>query len=139
MEKIVPNFLAEKIRMQYNEEEANLILDGLLKEKRSSFRVNRLKSNYQEICDTLKLNSIKLDSNGEHCCLNSLFEDIFIIDKSYEETIRHLDIYSEGKIYFQNLSAMLPVVILDPKEKENILDMCSAPRWKNSSNCKYNE
>ena len=59
------------------------------------------------------------------------FEDGFIIEQNLESQIRNLKIYEDGKIYMQSLSSMMPVLILEPKEKENILDMCSAPRRKN--------
>ena len=36
----------------------------------------------------------------------------------------------EGKIYLQSVTSMLPPIILNPKEKENILDMAAAPGGK---------
>ena len=41
-----------------------------------------------------------------------------------------LKIYEEGKIYLQSLSSMLPPIILEPKENEDILDMAAAPGGK---------
>ena len=41
-----------------------------------------------------------------------------------------MDIYENGEIYFQSLSSMLPPIILNPKEGENILDMAAAPGGK---------
>lgn len=39
-------------------------------------------------------------------------------------------LYQEGKIYVQNLSSMLPVLILSPQPNDKILDLCSAPGAK---------
>ena len=38
--------------------------------------------------------------------------------------------YKNGEIYLQSLSSMLPPLILEPREKENILDMTAAPGGK---------
>ena len=128
MEKIIPKFLIDKVKEQYNDEDAELILNGLRQEKKSTFRVNKIKSNSQEISEVLKENNIgflKAD----------FYDDAFIIEKIDENKLRELDIYKKGKIYMQSLSSMMPVLFLDPKENENILDMCAAPRRKNISNC----
>lgn len=36
----------------------------------------------------------------------------------------------DGKIYLQRLESMVPVVLLDPKPKEKVLDLCAAPGSK---------
>lgn len=131
MERVIPEFLINKIKEQYNEEEVNLILEGLKKEKKTTFRINRIKSSSQEIERVLSNNNINF-SRGD------FFADSFILEENSEDILRSLDIYKEGKIYLQSLSSMLPVIFLEPKEKENILDMCAAPRWKNNTNCKSN-
>ena len=41
-----------------------------------------------------------------------------------------MDIYKDGKIYFQNLSSMLPPIVVTPKKGESILDMTAAPGGK---------
>ena len=66
------------------------------------------------------------------------YEDAFIVEKSFEEQLKKLEIYGSGKIYIQSLSSMLPVLFLAPKDKENILDMCAAPRRKDNSNFEFN-
>lgn len=129
MEKIIPTFLVNKIKEEYAEKDVELILRGLKSEKKTTFRVNKIKSNSQEIKAVLKENHIlfsKLD----------FLEDAFVLENDNENKIRELEIYQEGKIYLQSLSSMIPVSILEPKEKENILDMCAAPRRKNITNCK---
>ena len=47
-----------------------------------------------------------------------------------EQDLQNLEIYKQGKIYLQSLSSMLPPIVLNPKENENILDMCAAPGGK---------
>lgn len=123
MEKVIPKFLVNKIKEQYSPEEVELILNGLKQEKKTTFRVNRIKSNAQEVEEVLKENQIEFSKID-------FFHDAFVLENGMEEKVRKLDIYSDGKIYLQSLSSMIPVIVLEPSEKENILDMCAAPRWK---------
>ncbi|MBR1539955.1 MAG: RsmB/NOP family class I SAM-dependent RNA methyltransferase [Clostridia bacterium] len=122
MNKVIPEFLVNRIKAEYPEE-AELILDGLKVERKTTFRVNRIKSNVLEIEKVLR------EKNIEFSRLEDL-EDAFILKNANEGVIRSLEIYKQGKIYLQSLSSMLPVLVLDPKEKENILDMCAAPGGK---------
>lgn len=48
----------------------------------------------------------------------------------FENEIKKLDIYNEGKIYLQSLSSMIPPLVMDFEDNEDILDMCSAPGGK---------
>ncbi len=117
----IPNFLKEKLINQYGEDLCEKIFKGFIK-KKTTLRVNTLKSNKQDIEEELK----KADINYEEVNWNN---DALIID-SNEENIRDLDIYKNGEIYLQSLSSMLPPLILDPKPEENILDMAAAPGGK---------
>ena len=123
MEKNLPEFLIEKIEKQYDVL-SDEIINCLKEDKKTTFRVNRIKSNCIEIENVLKENNIEFSKPD-------FFEDGFIIEQNLESQIRNLKIYEDGKIYMQSLSSMMPVLVLEPKEKENILDMCSAPRRKN--------
>ena len=128
MEKELPEFFIQKLNEQYGEDISKEIIKGLKENKKTTFRVNRIKSSLEEIEEVLNKNNISFSKND-------CYEDSYILDENSEEKIRNLEIYNSGKIYLQSLSSMLPVLVLEPKEKENILDMCSAPRWKNNSNC----
>ena len=128
MEKNLPKFLTEKIVEQYGENIAQEIFKGLLENKKTTFRVNKIKSNIEEVRKILNDNNISFENVD-------FYEDAFIVEKDFEEKLRSLELYNSGKIYMQSLSSMMPVLYLNPKEKENILDMCSAPRRKNDSNC----
>lgn len=123
MEREIPNFLVEKLNEQYGNDYSEIIIQGLKSEKKTTFRVNRIKSNIAEISNILNENNIEFSKSD-------FFEDSFIVEKSFEEKIKKLDIYNLGKIYMQSLSSMMPVLVLEPKEKENIFDMCSAPGGK---------
>ena len=98
------------------------ILDGLVP-KKTTFRVNNLKSNVEEIEAILNSNNIKYNKVD-------FFQDAFILEDDID--IRELDIYKEGKIYVQSLSSMLPPLYFDYKEKDSIIDMAAAPGGKTS-------
>lgn len=98
------------------------ILDGLVS-KKTTFRVNNLKSNFEEIEGILNSNNINYSKVD-------FFEDAFILEDDID--IRELDIYKDGKIYVQSLSSMLPPLYFDYKEKDSIIDMAAAPGGKTS-------
>ena len=119
----IPNFLFQKLKEEYDEENVNRIMDGYHAKRKTTLRVNTLKSNRNEIEEILKENCIsyrKVD----------WYADAFILNEAHENDIRNLKIYEEGKIYLQSLSSMIPALVMNPKTNENILDMCAAPGGK---------
>ena len=98
------------------------IEEGLVK-KKTTFRVNNLKSNKEEIETILNSNNIKYSTVN-------FFNDAFILEDEID--LRELDIYIEGKIYVQSLSSMLPPIYFDYKPNDSIIDMAAAPGGKTS-------
>ena len=121
----IPEFLKGKIEKEYGLEILNKIETGLIEEKPVTLRVNTIKSNAEKVKIELEKNNIEY----EIVEWNKL---AFIIKNVKEEEIRKLDIYNNGEIYLQSLSSMIPAIIIDPKERENILDMTAAPGGKTS-------
>lgn len=119
----IPSFLIEKIKNQYSEEICMKIEKGLISKKSVTFRINTLKTTKEYIIQNLKENQIEYEEIKWN-------NDAIIIKNATEDDIRKLRIYEDGKIYLQSLSSMIPPIILEPKEKENILDMASAPGGK---------
>ena len=123
MIRAIPKFLYEKLLNQYGEELTNKIIEGYSKNRPVTLRVNTLKNNIQNIKSiftNLGYNVQKVD----------WYEDALIIENIIEGEIRQLDIYNNGEIYMQSLSSMMPVIALEPKQEENILDMAAAPGGK---------
>ncbi|MBQ9313624.1 MAG: RsmB/NOP family class I SAM-dependent RNA methyltransferase [Clostridia bacterium] len=113
----------EKLKLQYDEEDLKKIIEGYTTKRKTTFRVNTLKSNIEEIEEVLKENNISYSKV-------KWYDDAFVINDVKENEIRNLKIYEEGKIYLQSLSSMMPVIFLNPNSGENILDMCAAPGGK---------
>ncbi|MBR3002643.1 MAG: RsmB/NOP family class I SAM-dependent RNA methyltransferase [Clostridia bacterium] len=118
----LPNFLIEKLQNQYGEKVAEII-NGYKAKRKTTFRINTIKSNNEEIETVLKKENIKFAKPS--------FSNIaYIIENANEADLQELEIYKEGKIYLQSLSSMLPPIILNPTENKDILDMAAAPGGK---------
>ena len=115
----IKELLNEEYGSDMTERYQRMFTDG----RRSSLRVNRILSSADEI-------SSSLDDKCIGYGRVSWYDDAFSFDPADEPLIRDTDIYREGKIYLQSLSAMIPVLVLDPREGESVLDMCAAPGGK---------
>lgn len=119
----IPNFLYEMLLKQYGEEKTQKIIHGFCINRPVTLRVNTLKTNLEKIKQILNANNINFKEV-------LWYKDALIIENVDENTIRKLNIYENGEIYLQSLSSMLPVILMNPKENENILDMAAAPGGK---------
>ena len=119
----MPEFLIEMLNKQYGEELTKKILEGYNVKRKVTFRVNTLKTTFEEVEKVLKENKIEFEKPVWST-------DAFIINNVNEAEIQKLSLYENGEIYLQSLSSMLPPIILDPKKNTDILDMCAAPGGK---------
>ena len=115
-------FIKNILLQNYNDSIVEDIIKGY-KNKYTTLRVNTIKANLSEIEEELTKNNINYKTVN-------WYNDALIILNSNEIDVRKLSIYEEGKIYLQNLSSMLPPLVVQPKEKESILDMAAAPGGK---------
>ena len=118
----LPYEFTEAIYNKFSERNADKILEGMV-EKYTTLRVNTLKGNNDEVIKVFDENKIDYDKVD-------WYENAFIIKNKTEKDLQKLDIYKDGKIYLQSLSSMVPPLILDPKEGENVLDLTAAPGSK---------
>ena len=111
------------LEKQYTEEYVKKIMSGYKKTRKTTLRVNTIKSSIEEIKN--KLNEANIDYEQVDWS-----KEAFIIKNADEKIIQEMDIYQNGQIYLQSLSSMLPPIILDPKQGSDILDMAAAPGGK---------
>lgn len=99
------------------------IIQSFQHKKPVCIRVNTLKSTVQEI---------KALFDFKHILYHTVawYEDILVLSNSNTKIVTDLLEYQEGKIYIQSLSSMIPVLVLDPKSNEKILDMAASPGSK---------
>jgi len=123
MNEQIPQFLKEILLKQYGEELTNEILEGYASRRKTTLRINTFKTDIASVKNILKENNIMYTEILWN-------EEALIIENSSEEELQKLSIYNEGKIYLQSLSSMIPPIVVNPKEKETILDMAAAPGGK---------
>ena len=119
----LPDFFMERLYKEYNEEQANQIIEGYKLERKLTFRVNTIKTTAEEIEQRLVENEIMYKKV-------KWSKEAFVILNKAEKEIQELEMYKNGKIYLQSLSSMLPPIVLNPMPKNDILDMAAAPGGK---------
>lgn len=119
----LPEFLIEKLKLQYSNEEIEKIMQGYNYKRPVTFRVNTIKTSVENIEEYMHDNEIKYSKIKWSDCA-------FIVKNRTEKELKTMDIYINGEIYLQSLSSMLPPIVLNPQPFEDILDMASAPGGK---------
>ena len=120
---MIPDFLIELLNKQYGKDVTNSILEGYKAKRKVTLRVNTIKTNIEEVKNVLLNSGIEFENVNWS-------SDALIIKNACEKEIEELSVYKNGEIYLQSLSSMLPPIILNPMEKEDILDMAAAPGGK---------
>lgn len=141
-------FLYEMLKEQYGKELTETIIQGLFTKRKTTIRVNTIKSNMEKVKNELEKANIKYKSvdwsnyaliieNVNNIANADKYESMSIFNKNSNENtnlietvLQNMDIYKNGEIYLQSLSSMLPPIILEPKESTDILDMTAAPGGK---------
>ena len=117
-------YLEESLRKAYGEA-AEDILAGLSCERKTTLRVNTLKTDPGKAEETLRAAGLAFERAAG-------IPDAWIFPHGSEGAVRRLPAYENGEIYLQSLSSMLPPLFLGAKEGEDILDMAAAPGGKTS-------
>lgn len=123
MNNKLSEFLTNELIKQYGEGIYNKIIKGYNQKRFTTLRVNTLKSKVSYICSALSENNIEYEKVSWN-------NEALIIKNANEIDIKEFEIYKNGEIYLQSLSSMMPAIILEPKENEDILDMTAAPGGK---------
>lgn len=99
------------------------IFRGISEKRYTTLRVNTLKYNIQDLMRYFKEINIKFERV-------LWYKDALVVKNANEKEIQKLEIYQKGYIYLQSLSSMVPPIVLNPKEGENVLDLTAAPGSK---------
>jgi NOL1/NOP2/sun family putative RNA methylase len=103
--------------------EAEEIIDVLKLAQLKTFRINLNVVDPVNILGHLKSQGFEIKKGP--------FENSYIVTNQPENLkLSETDEVNSGQIYIQNLSSMLPVLLLNPKTNEKILDLCAAPGSK---------
>jgi len=120
---ILPQQLLDRWKELYSEEEYKDLLDTLSKTQTVSFRTNTIKAN----SETLEK---ELTQQGFALKKLSWYSNAFILKNKSTRELTETNEYKSGLLYIQNLSSMIPALVLDPKPHEKILDIAAAPGSK---------
>ena len=119
----MPLEFIEEIYKNFSPRIADKILIGMSEKRLTTLRVNTIKFNMEDLLKILQEENIEYE-NVEW------YNDALIIKNADEKKIQNLDIYTNGYIYLQSLSSMIPPIILNPKKREKVLDLTAAPGSK---------
>ena len=112
----LPDYLQQSLRKQYGDELAEQIAQGMAEKRRTSLRVNTLKSDAGTVAEQLTAAGIAFEKAP-------FSEDAFLLTEAREKDIWALPMYEKGEVYLQSLSSMLPPLALAPQPGTDILDM----------------
>lgn len=116
----MPKWIVEKLLEQRRIEEVEQICKNSNERPKLTIRVNKLKTNKEELKQILTQNEIEYAETE--------MEDFLILKNL--KNIEEMDAFKQGYFTIQDLSAGLAAATLAPKPNEKILDCCSAPGGK---------
>lgn len=117
----LPQEFVQKLKKIYPSRYAE-IADTFLVKKNSSFRVNYLKTGLVALRNILTNQKIKYKELAYP-------EGAFLLKTSLQDFQRS-STCRDGLVMLQNVSSMLPVLCLLPRNQDKILDLCAAPGIK---------
>jgi tRNA (cytosine49-C5)-methyltransferase len=121
----LPEEFIKRIQEIIPSEKQKAVLSSFSNSKPISIRINKLKTDKNTI--TGMFTSLGIKTNNI-----AWYDDALLVTSASKQQLTQLSIYKNGYFYIQNLSSMLPVLILDPKPEEKILDIAAAPGSKTS-------
>jgi len=120
-----PPLFIERLNVIIPPENIVSVLEQFSVKKKLAFRVNTLKAKVSEVLEYLQAQNF-------FCRPVSWNSKTFLADIDSVIDLNKTGLMADGKIYIQNLSSMLPALILDPHPDDYVLDLCAAPGSKTS-------
>ncbi len=114
----------QKLKSIYPDE-YEIIFQTIQKSLPTVFRINLLKTSET---DALK----ELENLGFQIQKGPLENSYIVRSFPLEIKLSETDLFNEGKIYIQNLSSMVPALVLNTQSGDMVLDLCAAPGSKTS-------
>jgi 16S rRNA (cytosine1407-C5)-methyltransferase len=137
--RVLPELFLERLRKIIPSQKFDAVANTFSDSKPITFRINTLKTNRspsplssppqrgrgkgEGVKERLEREGFRLESI-------SWYPDAFILREGRLKDLEKTEIYKNGEIYVQNLSSMIPPLVLDPKPGEIVLDLTAAPGSK---------
>lgn len=99
------------------------VLDSFCHNRPTTFRTNTIK---------ISTKDLQLELEKEHIVTEQIqwYKDAFILSHQPKEILMDTNWYKNGFLYIQNLSSMIPPLVLDPQPHDLICDIAAAPGSK---------
>lgn len=88
-----------------------------------AIRINTMRTGPEQVAAMLKKNNIRFKSVP-------WYTDALILPECTTRKVIQTELYTNGSIYIQGLSSMIPALVLKPQPGERVLDMAAAPGSK---------
>ncbi|MCK4912835.1 MAG: RsmB/NOP family class I SAM-dependent RNA methyltransferase [Candidatus Omnitrophica bacterium] len=98
------------------------VASTFLTKKETTFRINYLKTDLRDLRKLLLSQRVRYKELP--------FPIGAFLLRTPLRQFQKTSIYKDGLVYVQNLSSMLPVLYLEPENRDKILDLCAAPGSK---------
>ncbi len=116
-----PEWMIERWLSDFGEEKTKILCEFFNSKPKLSLRLNSLKSDSKSLTREFKRSKIKYKKG-------LLLDDFYYIESKLN--LRDFDPLRNGWVYIQDESSALPVLLLDPRPKQTIIDLCAAPGGK---------
>lgn len=120
---LLPKQFLERLILLYGNKELDDVLEAFSRVRPTTFRINNIKSSAKDVLTKLEAAQITVSPIP-------WMPDGFTLASKTLRDLQETDVYKNGEIYVQSLSSMIPVLVLDPKPEETILDLTAAPGSK---------
>ncbi|HZE87410.1 MAG TPA: RsmB/NOP family class I SAM-dependent RNA methyltransferase [Methylomirabilota bacterium] len=119
----LPEKFLERLKKLYGEKELKMVLQAIATKPLPSFRTNTLKITTVELTKMLRDQAFIIEAIP-------WYHDAFLLKNRSIRELTETAMYKQGFLYIQNLSSIIPSLVLAPKPQDKILDLCAAPGSK---------
>ncbi len=121
--KTIPKEALDIFKDMFMPSDYEKIINSFRIKRKSCIRINSIKTTKSDVMKRLQQDGLKF-RNLE------IIKDAFIFSENIDNLLLKHSLTQNGYIYLQNPSSILPVLILEPKENEKILDIAASPGSK---------